>query len=398
MTHNTRIIMAIVTTAITLCCSVACCSAGAFSIIDDGESIDLDIPPLMLGVPTICLGIAVWLVPLLIWGVVLYKARDSKSARRALLSLFLVPAIGIFPELVIGIVGHFVGRLVIFVALPALVLGSIAGFFVMFVGNLALITQVIFLGVPAILFGYSAILGTMVGASTRLLCRWLRCNNALVATIVGLVNAGAAYTVLQSIAVWAFGVPRLASLCDWWLEAGATFKPTLAHTVQATPLWSLILVGLDSLVFLTPAVLLPCWLATGTPFCEQCGQWYSGWRREFDRPSEIAEGIAQVLALDGDEVASAANKLAASAEVVLDVGLRRCERCSDAPYYVGVDTVRRRIIAMGFFAMSYLAYQELAGRLGAGGRPWHYGMVPAEMVRHLEELFFPDPEDPPAEA
>jgi len=79
MTKQTGTTITLVVAILTLCCSLTCCAAGIFILIDQNQTIDIDAEPYVAGIPTICLGVIVWIIPLLLW-LILVRGKEEPSA------------------------------------------------------------------------------------------------------------------------------------------------------------------------------------------------------------------------------------------------------------------------------------------------------------------------------
>ena len=73
MDKKTGTIITIVLAVLTLCCSLACCGSGIYTLIL-GED-EFDVPP-AAGIPGICLAVLVWIVPVVV-GIILLRNKDD---------------------------------------------------------------------------------------------------------------------------------------------------------------------------------------------------------------------------------------------------------------------------------------------------------------------------------
>ncbi len=80
MTKQAGTIITIVVAVLTLCCSMSCCASGIYTVVDNGQTLDLGgVNPYAAGIPIVCLGILVWVVPVLLWLFLVRGKEDTET-------------------------------------------------------------------------------------------------------------------------------------------------------------------------------------------------------------------------------------------------------------------------------------------------------------------------------
>ena len=290
-----------------------------------------------------------------------YKPSGKWTSR----SLALMSGLGLPAAAIIGVVGHYVGLVFpllvgLLVALFAIV-GNLCGMLGC-LGALTIIFSVLLFG-----FLYPAAAGAAIGYVTWLLALRSKCRSSRWAASIGLLGGAVGYSVLSFITFQRFGMVRLSSqMVSTYLE------------LTNTPWWLYVLVGLDALVFVGIATLVPYTQVKETPFCEGCEEWYGSWKdRKFSL--EIAEPLLQALETGSAQTLRTLEEISSVAEhPYLEVKLRRCPSCDISDFQVAASAAWKEVTTD----------KEGQKKTEIKTEEWFKAMAPADLGTQLDEILF----------
>lgn len=278
---------------------------------------------------------------------------------------FVLIAIGgLISAIIIGLIGHYVGRMIPYLALAPLYLaaklkaGGIAGLAALFTSlSLATICGL----------AYPVAVGAAIGYVIWLLARMGKCRSPRVAGGLAALDGILGYGVLSFVTFRLFGMVRLSSeILSTWFD------------LTSTPWWLYILVLLDALLFVFGAYFMAVTKVEETPFCESCQGWYSDWQGR-KVSVEIAEPLLQTLETGSAQSLRILGEISSVTEQpYLEAKLRRCPSCDISDFQIAISVAWEEVTTD----------KEGKEKTEYKSEEWFKAMVPAELGTQLDEILF----------
>lgn len=280
-------------------------------------------------------------------------------------TILLMIGVGALVGIIAGAIGYIGGFVVSWLAIIGLLIVAFLSKFGGCAGLLALIFFAILIpfGVSV---GYPALLGYGIGVILWKLAKHGKCRNVSIASGISVMCGMIAYGVFAWLAIG----------YDGGIHETSRMTKQLLTNLPSTSGWMYLIVAVDAVVLILSVFATVANYVYGTPFCEECNQWYQE-PIKTTYPIELAEPLFKTLDSGIPQGLGDNPQLPPNAKVPrLALTLQRCS-CNKTDY---------KLSAMLLWQETKVENNEQ--KVEDKTQDWFTTMIPATLGHQIESILF----------